>query len=109
MEAEEEVEDRARPKKKQPNIDIEQVQQCLSTIDTGVQNIRGGVHTEEAMTSITKATTVIRTLLSLPATETIDTGVQNIRGGVDTEEAATSITEATPVTRTLLSPSERKT
>ena len=70
------------PKKKQPNIDIEQVQRCLSTIDTGVQNIRGGVDTEAAMTSITEATTAIRTILSPP----------------------TAITEATPAIRTLLSP-----
>jgi hypothetical protein len=47
-----------------------------------VQNIRGGVDTEAAMTSITEATTAIRTILSPP----------------------TAITEATPAIRTLLSP-----
>ena len=62
-----------RKKAQDQPINVERIQQCLSTIDSGVQGIRQKQNdvqeTEQLLTSITEATTEIRNLVSQPTVQ----------------------------------------
>ena len=67
--------------RKKAQINVEQIQRCLSTIDSSVQGIRQGLpdahKTDELLTSITGATTEIRNLVSPQTAQQETTSTEN--------------------------------